>query len=896
MGFEEREKELKAAIEKQKRYEQRQQEQQNVKARELASKNAMKVSYEYSEEESHSAMEKLLDAAWRYDKNMPGAPALDAFESHSMEPHVFKEQLRRAFMMKITPPELGAIMHYFDPERTGYIVCSDFLKKFFKMGFDERQRRKAQWRELQKHLIAQRLEEEKRKLETLEKKTSLVSASANHDFTEADFHSAMAKLTHAAFKYDRALPGAASLNAFEAISMPPHIFKEQLKMIFNVKVTLPELWALVSFYDRNNTGEIHCKEFISQFLSTGFAERERVTRKWRKEKQQRKLMEEKLHQQKEEEKRLKAWSEVDFDFLESDFDAALWKFLMVGFNFDRRQVGPNGLKFDVETWNPAEFREVLKRTFNVKITARELGAFVNYFDTMQNKTVHVSTFLNMFTHVRVDCEEFKGKKGEQQRLQEYFQALKQEYQQRMAKNTSVDARPWRQNSTLTVQKGLKAVFKKKDHVKPVTPLEKYKLRILIGRRTGKMDLACKSIWATSPSAQGSVAGAKEKKTASSGAGDVADDETLETKDDDEEEEEEEEEDEEEEGEEGEANGDEGEKKDDGAPTSDEAHDETAVGGAHDALGLDLLGPSDPQGSVSDVAESEVMFADMALHTTRSTEDEATMPVDDPVNPVPLVPEIEFRLSTIPPEVLRLTELRELWLCNHLIPTIPPKIGELQQLQVLSLKNNGLDFLPVEICKLENLERFYVSGNHLSSLPNLFGRLTRLKELDISRNAFTDFPEVLTSLRSLLRLDISHNKIATLPMTMRQMRSLVLLNLEDNPLIPTKPKRVRLAGDGDSVVAATDDDGATTQTPPPPPTSSSTPAVTVTSPPLVLSHLYWVEIIGLHREALPIGDRAAKAFTLTPAEDFELAGMLKSRAVASAANKLRHRKKKNHYIL
>jgi hypothetical protein len=32
---------------------------------------------------------------------MPGAPSLEAFESQFMEPHVLKEQLRRAFYMKV---------------------------------------------------------------------------------------------------------------------------------------------------------------------------------------------------------------------------------------------------------------------------------------------------------------------------------------------------------------------------------------------------------------------------------------------------------------------------------------------------------------------------------------------------------------------------------------------------------------------------------------------------------------------------------------------------------------------------------------------------------------------------------------------------------------------------
>jgi hypothetical protein len=65
MGFEEREKELKAAVDKQKRFEQRQLEEQERKRLELEAKNSLKVSYAYTEEEHMSAMQKLTEAAWK---------------------------------------------------------------------------------------------------------------------------------------------------------------------------------------------------------------------------------------------------------------------------------------------------------------------------------------------------------------------------------------------------------------------------------------------------------------------------------------------------------------------------------------------------------------------------------------------------------------------------------------------------------------------------------------------------------------------------------------------------------------------------------------------------------------------------------------------------------------
>jgi hypothetical protein len=241
-----------------------------------------------------------------------------------------------------------------------------------------------------------------------EKDEKISFAHVDHTYTEADFQTAFQKLTTGATKYDKAGPGSVGLNAFEAVSMPPHVFKEQLKLVFNVNVTLPELWALVAYFDREQTGEINCKHFLTQFLRTGIEERIRIRKGWRKEQELKKEKDRQLEEQKEAEKARKAWAEVDFDFLEPDFDAALEMFVNLCFNFDRRQLGPAGLAaFEVDSLNPSEFREMLKRTFNLKVTARELGALVTYFDTFSKKMVNCPAFLNSLVQIRVECEEFK---------------------------------------------------------------------------------------------------------------------------------------------------------------------------------------------------------------------------------------------------------------------------------------------------------------------------------------------------------------------------------------------------------------------------------------------------------------------------------------------------------
>ena len=232
----------------------------------------------------------------------------------------------------------------------------------------------------------------------------------DHSYTEADFQTAFEKLTTGAMKYDKSGPGSVGLDAFEAVSMPPHVFREQLKLVFNVNVTLPELWALVAYFDRDETGVVNCKHFLTQFLRTGLDERIRIRQGWKKEEEVKKEKDRQAELQKEAEKVKRAWAEVDFDFLEPDFDSMLAKFVDMCFNFDRRQLGPAGLTaFEVDSLNPSEFREMLKRTFNLKLTSRELGAMVTYFDSKSKRMVDCAMFLNSVVQIRVQCEEFKVK-------------------------------------------------------------------------------------------------------------------------------------------------------------------------------------------------------------------------------------------------------------------------------------------------------------------------------------------------------------------------------------------------------------------------------------------------------------------------------------------------------
>lgn len=825
MGFEERAKELQQfANQKKRTAEKERQEQMRLDELEKA-RQAAKLSYTYTEEEHATAMQKLVEAAWRCNRNMPGAPSLDAFEAMTMNPCDFQEQLRRAFLMKVTPQELGAIMHAFDSEGKGYIMCADFIKKFLRMGQEERARRQALWREHQK-IVNERKQRQAKKREKA--KANAIAAVLNLNpkdmsYKESDFQSAFAKLTLAAMKYDRSLPGAARLTAFEARTMPAMVFKEQLKLLFNVKVSMPELWALVSRFsdeDDEDTAEslikkessteqaevdnqpcLNCKRFVHMFLRTGFEERERIARTYRQRQRKSEQVATQQAVTAASEARHKAWTEgVNFSYLEEDIDFALLTLVQLCYGLDPRQLPEGGLSFDEQFWSPAEFKDMLRRYFNVSFTPRQLGALICYFDHRGDHSVNVSIFLAAMTQLRVGTAGYKGKgkMTEERLLQEYTNKLKEAFVLRTVRATNANdkdkekEKPWRANTTLAGRGVHGHSIFKPSHEHPLTdsvkPLDRYRLRLLIARRTGRLDLA------TSHMSKKSSSASTDNDTQKNEADEANDDEEAKR-----------------------ANHDDNEEVDgtfnltSTVSNDDEPQEEATADNDGDDYNIPV--------GVDEAAAAEGI--------------------------------LDFRLTVLPTEILRLSELRELWLCNHALTVLPGAISQLPQLTVLSLTGNKLESLPVEVCELVNLKRLYLQRNRLSSLPNRFNRLVQLRDLSLAWNVFSDFPEVVTGLIALRFLDFRHNQLHSLPVTLRGMKGLMQLQMEGNTHMHHNP------------------------------------------PYEVLSHLHWVEVTGL---PLPAAEKAAKSFIITPAEEYELLGLLKSRAAVSIANKLRRKKKKNHYLL
>jgi len=146
-------------------------------------------------------------------------------------------------------------------------------------------------------------------------------------------------------------------------------------------------------------------------------------------------------------------------------------------------------------------------------------------------------------------------------------------------------------------------------------------------------------------------------------------------------------------------------------------------------------------------------------------DELLRYANDP-NLAPLVTEAALynrRLTTIPPEIWNLTNLKELILEYNELTTLPPEIGNLKKLERLWLNDNLLTTLPKEIGNLKNLEVLILEYNELTTLPPEIGNLKNLEGLYLDHNKLTTLPPEIGNLKNLKWLYLRDNPNLKIPL-------------------------------------------------------------------------------------------------------------------------------------
>ena len=702
MGFMERENRDKQNLERQRLADALRKQEAIDKMTALENKAKLNVVNTFSEEDNETAFVKMNEAAWKFEKGGPGAPNLDAFDMKYMEPHIFREQLKRAFNMPLSPGELAALVAFFDPSGTGQINCQEFLRRFLRIGIEAREHTAARWRELQRKNDQKAKEAEEAKKNATEQKVHLNLG----EFTQKHLDSALNKVSHAAAKYHKSPSDV--LDAFEALYLPPHVFQAQLRLVFNIRINLQELAALVSYYDQGsseNSGVVNCKQFLNNFLRMGYDQRNHMYAGWRELTKQKQEQDKLYWLSKEKEKEMKQLAEVDFEFTEEDFDKALTKFVKMAHAFEQRQLGPAGWKaFTSSSFRPAEFRQTLRRTFEIKVSDKELGALVHFFLQKQTsdvteKVVDCAFFLQMFTQARVNTEAMKNKPDEAEKMVEYKEKLKEQYRLRLEKmgGTVDQTRPWR--TTVKLTKNARGIVSMQQKVPyPETPQEKITRRLNAGKTSGRMDLATKVRWPEGDANAGLVqvgtqVGAKKvnRKTTILKKG--------------------------------------GNLRERSQKINQSAHAAAAeLDGEDVRIKADFKLLNIPQELFNMVHLTELWLCNNML-------------------------------GGIPSYIGSFRDLKILGLTNNDLSMLPEEVCTLTKLEKLYINRNNLKTLPEGFMNLTNLVDIDATSNKFEEFPLVLCTLPRLLTISFNKNSIKTIPEAIKNLRSLQLLQLEHNPIS-----------------------------------------------------------------------------------------------------------------------------------------
>ncbi|HJQ67827.1 MAG TPA: COR domain-containing protein [Blastocatellia bacterium] len=149
------------------------------------------------------------------------------------------------------------------------------------------------------------------------------------------------------------------------------------------------------------------------------------------------------------------------------------------------------------------------------------------------------------------------------------------------------------------------------------------------------------------------------------------------------------------------------------------------------------------------------------------------------------------LTSLPPEVGKLANLTFLNLSYNQLRSLPPKIVNLTKLIHLYYHGNQLTSLPLEIIKLSNLERLGLGHNQLTSLPPEIAELTNLRDVFLAYNELTSLPPEIGKLANLTALYLRGNQLRSLPPEIASLTELTYLDLNSNQLTSLPPQIVSL---------------------------------------------------------------------------------------------------------
>lgn len=144
-------------------------------------------------------------------------------------------------------------------------------------------------------------------------------------------------------------------------------------------------------------------------------------------------------------------------------------------------------------------------------------------------------------------------------------------------------------------------------------------------------------------------------------------------------------------------------------------------------------------------------------------------------------------TKLPPEIGKLTHLKELNLAGNGIDSLPVEFCNLVNLEILCLNNNKFRSIPEEVLQLKKILKLFVRSNRIESLDSDIFSLPCIKILDLGYNGLLSLPAEIGKLVDLEELYIESNKLTALPLEIGHLSKLKSLLLNENSLVSPPPE-------------------------------------------------------------------------------------------------------------
>lgn len=205
--------------------------------------------------------------------------------------------------------------------------------------------------------------------------------------------SAKKKIGHLASFYDHE---KTPLSAFDCEELNPTEFREQLRRTFGIELSNAELGAIVMYCDKDNSGKVKAATFKNEFFRLG--KQERLKNYLRHHAERQRIQATQAQKRLEREQRMIEMTKFKMAsvWTKEEEESAIKKISEVASSYDPQSLGGLGGFVNGGELTPTQFREQLKRNFQIYLSAGELAAVFDKFDSDKSGTINCSEFLFHF--------------------------------------------------------------------------------------------------------------------------------------------------------------------------------------------------------------------------------------------------------------------------------------------------------------------------------------------------------------------------------------------------------------------------------------------------------------------------------------------------------------------